>query len=48
MLFRIRAERKNQYGKKEVMVCKWEKENAYMVSEELKVKGWTNNVIKEI
>ena len=48
MLFKIRAERKNQYGYKEVMVCEWERENAWVVSEELRMGGWTNNVVKAI
>ena len=48
MLFKIRAERKNQYGNKEVMTCKRERENAWMVSEELRIEGWTNNKIKII
>lgn len=48
MLFKIKAERKNQYGNKEVMVCELKRENAWVVSEELRIEGWTNNKIKVI
>ena len=48
MVFKVEAERINQYGMKEIMIATREAKNAWEVSETLRKEGWVNNIIREI
>ena len=48
MRFRIQASKINQYGYTTRLTQVREAKNAYEVSEQLKEKGWSNIVIREV